>query len=285
MIDAAARGGTVAGDGVVDDIGMEGILFAAGGCIDGTALLRRVVAHQRTRHHTALEHAECAALQRLAVADDAVADVCLVGHHGSTAHALEARVVGGLAVDEVYAVHYGTVAHGIHVIVFYLARCPFAEGDGVVAVHLLCHRRTFLHLGLGAQHGLVFRDAVALVVVPVVARRRSVFRLALVVAAHQPYAVGHEEGVALRVVRVGKGVGVVDETFAVLIGLVACHLYVHLVLLAIGGDAVVHCLSLYAGCRQHALQLVGAGGVRRTVATTVAPAVLGHVVHVVGDAR
>ncbi len=284
MVDAAARSGRVAGYGAVDDVGVEVVLFATGGGIDGTAFLRRIVLHQRAGHHAALEHAECAALQGLAVADDAVAYVCLVGHYGSAAHALEAGVVGGLAVDEVYAVHYGTVADRVRqIVVFYLARRPSAEGDGVVAVHLLRHGRSFLHLCLCAEHGLVFGDAVALVVVPVVVHGLSVLRLSLVVSAHQPYAVGHEEGVALRVVGIGKGVSVVDKAFAALVGLVAGHLHVHLALLGSVGDVFVHFLGLLSGSRQHALELVGAGSVLRTVAAAVAPSVLGHVVDVVGD--
>ena len=74
--------------------------------------------------------------------------MCHSWYNGCTTHTLEARLVICVTVNQATAIYDGIVCQGRGVVVVIVARRPFPEAHGVVAVHLLVNGRTFFYFGL-----------------------------------------------------------------------------------------------------------------------------------------
>ena len=269
---------------------MENFLFfyLAGGswCIDGTTFLCHVVKNDTTAHHTALEQTECTALGSFTTCNQTVAYVGFLRNNGSTAHTLEACLVAGITIYQMTAIYHSTIFYGCGIVIIQFTRRPFAEAHRVVTVHLLGNGGTSLHFSLGAENGLVFVDTVALVIIPVIGFRIwfSILLRTLIVATHQPDSVRNQEGVALWVVRVSQGVGMINEAVSVFISLIASNFYVYLMFLVVISNALVLFHKQFACCGQHALQLVSASSIFRAVSASVAVTIAGNIVDIIYNA-
>ena len=132
---------------------------------------------------------------------------------------------------------------------------------------------------------------VAIVVVPVVAYQfyllcgYSTYGLAdcllltLVISAHQRHSVGYDEGVALGVGRVGKGVGMIYESLAGVVHIVASHLHNELLYCAEIGITSLLLGEALARNIEHLLQFVGTGGILWITSGVVAVASLCNIEH------
>ena len=267
------------------------LLFIAGDpcSIDGTTLCRRVSCDDAAAHNTSLQEIERTTLGCLTVGNQTVAHMGTSWYDGCTSHTVITCLFGCITINQSAAVYHSTVANGIFEVGVYFSRRPFAEGHGVVTVHLLGNGSSFFHLSLGTQYGLI-SDTVALVLVPVVGGwiRYTILLRTLVVSTHQPYSVRNQEGIALWNGRVSQGVGMINETVSAFVCLITGYLHINLyclvvvLVLVVGSEFQVFVcfFKFLASLGQHALQLVSAGCVFRTVAATVSVTVLGYVVNV-----
>ena len=132
---------------------------------------------------------------------------------------------------------------------------------------------------------------VAIVVIPVVAYQfyclcgYSTYGFAycllitLVISAHQRHSVRDEIGVALRVGRVGKGVGMIYESLAGVVHIVASHLHNELLYCAESGIISLLLGEALARNVEHLLQFFGAGSILRIASGVIAIASLRHIEH------
>ena len=124
------------------------ILVVGTECIDGTSFLCLVSYDDTTAYDATLQQHESTALGCLTVGNLTVADMCHSWYNGCTTHTLEARLVASITVNQATAIYDGIVCQGRGIVVVIVARRPFAEAHGVVAVHLLVNGRTFFYFGL-----------------------------------------------------------------------------------------------------------------------------------------
>ena len=117
-------------------------------CIDGTTFLCLVSYDDTTAYDATLQQHESTTQSSLTVGNFTVADMCHSWYNGCTTHTLEARLVASITVNQATAIYDGIVCQGCGVVVVIVARRPFAEAHGVVAVHLLVNGRTFFYFGL-----------------------------------------------------------------------------------------------------------------------------------------
>ena len=125
------------------------VLIVGTKCIDGTTFLCLVSYDDTTAYDATLQQHESTALSCQAVGNLAVAYMCLSWHNGCTTHTLETRLVACVTVNQATAIYDGILCQGSGVVVVIVARRPFAEAHGVVAVHLLVNGRTFFYFGYG----------------------------------------------------------------------------------------------------------------------------------------
>ena len=210
-------------------------------------------------------------------------------YDGCTTHTVITCLFGCITINQSATIYYCAIANGIFEVGVYFSRRPFAEGHGVITVHLLGNGSSFFHLSLGTQYGLI-SDAVALVLIPVIGGRirYTILLRTLVVSTHQPYSVRNLEGIALRNGRVSQGVGMINETVSAFVCLITGYLHINLyslvviLILVVGSElqVFVYVCKFLAGLGQYALQFFCTGSVGRAVATTVSVTVLGYIVNV-----
>ena len=117
-------------------------------CIDGTTFLCLVSYDNTTAYDATLQQHESTALGCLTVGNFTVADMCHSWYNGCTTHTLETRLVACITINQATAIYNGILCQGSGVVVVIVARRPFAEAHGMVAVHLLVNGRTFFYFGL-----------------------------------------------------------------------------------------------------------------------------------------
>ena len=132
---------------------------------------------------------------------------------------------------------------------------------------------------------------VAIVVIPVVAYQfyclcgYSTYGLAygllltLVISAHQRHSVGYDKGVALRVGRVGKGVGMIYESLAGVVHIVASHLHNELIYFDEIGITSLLLGEALARNVEHLLQFFSTGSILWIASGVVAVARLRNIEH------
>ena len=118
--------------------------------IDGTTFLCLVSYDDTTAYDATFQQHESTAQGSLTVGNLTVAYMCHSWYNGCTTHTLEARFVACVTVNQATAIYDGILCQGRSVVLVIVARRPFAEAHGVVAVHLLVNGRTFFYFGLRA---------------------------------------------------------------------------------------------------------------------------------------